>query len=115
MDFPHEMATISHIMETMRMRKTDNEYRWTPEGLCACRGKTYQPHELEIVKVYRFEGITDPADMSIIYIIQANDGLIGYRLDTYGSYSNADHQPGYDNFMRMVRLRGNEEQLLFTL
>jgi len=81
MDIPHEMTCLSQIMEKMRIEKTDNEFTFTNKGLSACKGKEYQPHDLEIIKIYRFEGITDPADMSILYILEARDGMVGYRLD----------------------------------
>ena len=112
---PHEMTTLTHIMEKMRINNTDNEFTWSGSGLSTCAGKSYQPHELEIVKTYRFEGITDPSDTSILYIIEAKDGQVGYRLDPYGVYSGADHNNDYDNFIRMVPKRGYKFQLLFTL
>ena len=77
--------------------------------------KIYQPEDLVILKAYRFEGVSDPSDMSILYLIRANDGLIGYSLDAYGVYSNHDDEEGYDNFIRQIPVKNNEEQLLFEL
>lgn len=113
MQIPHEMTTLSEVLEKLRVKKMDNEFRLTPEGFTAGKGKSYEPQELEIIKVFRFEGISDPSDMSIVYIIQANDGLIGYSLDAYGMYS--EHEQDYDNFIRQIPTRGHEEELLFEL
>jgi hypothetical protein len=113
MQTPHEMTTVSEILEKLRVKKMDNEFRLTEEGFTAGKGKTYNPEDLEITKTFRFEGISDPSDMSILYIIQANDGLIGYSLDAYGMYS--EHEEDYDNFIRQIPTKGHEDQLLFEL
>jgi hypothetical protein len=114
MQTPHEMTTVSEIMEKLRVKKMDNEFRLTPEaGFTAGKGKSYEPQDLEIIKTFRFEGNSDPSDMSILYIIQANDGLTGYSLDAYGTYS--DHEQDYDNFIRQIPTKGHDNQLLFEL
>ncbi|BAV06051.1 hypothetical protein SAMN05421788_106120 [Filimonas lacunae] len=113
METPHEMTTVAQVLEKLRVKKMDNEFRYTEEGFTAGKGKVYQPEDLEITKVFRFEGPSDPSDMSIVYIIEAKDGLQGYSLDAYGTYS--EHEAGYDNFIRQVSVKGHEEQLLFEL
>lgn len=115
MDMPHQMKTISEILEKLRVKRIDNAFQWTEKGLTLGKGKYYQPEDLEIVKVYRFEGITDPADMSILYIIEAKDDhLVGYRLDAYGA-ANQDHDIEYYNFIRLIPEKGHAEQALFEL
>jgi hypothetical protein len=110
-----EMNTLSNILEKLRLKKMDNEFRWTTEGFDAGKGKAYKPEDLKIIKVYRFEGESDPSDSSVLYIIEANDGLIGYSIDAYGMYSNHDGEEGYDNFLRNVPLENREEQLAFDI
>lgn len=109
-----EMNTLSQILNKFSAKGYDNEFRWTSEGF-TFNDKIYQPEDLTIVKTYRFEGESDPSDMSILYLIKANDGLIGYSLDAYGVYSNHDDEEGYDNFIRQIPVKDNEEQLLFEL
>ncbi|MEP6847199.1 MAG: hypothetical protein ABI861_14405 [Panacibacter sp.] len=111
----NEMTTLSGVLEKLRLKKMDNEFRWTNEGFTAGKGKFYQPEELTIIKNYRFEGDSDPAESSILYLIEANDGLIGYSLDAYGMYSNHDDEAGYDNFIRQVKVENRDEQLIFEL
>lgn len=115
MEIPHEMTTLSSVLEKLRVKKYDTEFRWVEGGFTAGKGKIYQPSDLEIIKIYRFEGITDPGDMSILYLIQGNDGLIGYSLDAYGAYSDHDNEEGYDNFIRLLPQRGHEQQMLFEI
>ena len=79
------------------MKRQDNEFTITPEGFTIGNGKFYKPEDLTIIKTYRFEGESDPSDASILYVIEANDGLIGYSIDAYGVYSNHEDD-GYDDF-----------------
>jgi len=109
-----EMNTLSQILNKFTVKGYDNEFRWTKEGF-VFNDKVYQPEDLTIVKTYRFEGESNPSDMSILYLIKANDGLIGYSLDAYGVYSNHDDEEGYDNFIRLIPVKDNEEQLLVEL
>jgi hypothetical protein len=110
-----EMTTLSTVMEKLRQKKIDNEFRWTEGGFNAGRGKNYSPEDLKIIKTYRFEGESNPSDSAVLYIIEANDGLIGYSLDAYGMYSNHEDEEGYDNFIRQIALENREEQLLFEI
>jgi hypothetical protein len=109
-----EMNTLSQIMNKLSVKGYDNEFRLTKNGFTV-KDKSYQPEDLIIVKTYRFEGESDPADTSILYLIKAKDGLIGYSLDAYGVYTNHDDEEGYDNFIRQIPVKNNDEQLLFEL
>lgn len=109
---PGEMNTISEVMEILRVKKRDNEFRMTPEGFTTGNGRIYQPEDLKIIKTYRFEGESDPSDLSVIYLIEAKDGLTGYSLDAYGVYSDHDDD-GYDDFIRKMPTEGRDDQQLF--
>ncbi|MCC2545692.1 hypothetical protein LJY25_04485 [Hymenobacter sp. BT175] len=60
--------------------------------------KTYGPEEVTIVDFYRFEGESDPDDMSILYAIQCADGVKGTLSNAFGVY--ADDQ--VEAFLRQV-------------
>jgi hypothetical protein len=60
--------------------------------------KSYYPHELKVVNFFRFEGLSDPEDNAILYIIETNDGTKGTLVDAYGVYSD----PEIDKFMKAV-------------
>ena len=111
MDKPAEMTTSSSVLEKLRLKRQDNEFLMTPEGFTAGKGKVYKPEELKIIKTFRFEGDSNPDDSSIIYVIEANDGLIGYSMDSYGVYSN--HEVEYDEFIRKIPVEDRDEQLIF--
>ncbi|WP_230688053.1 hypothetical protein [Hymenobacter jeongseonensis] len=52
--------------------------------------KSYAPSEVTIVDFYRFEGESDPDDMSILYALEANDGVRGTISSAYGTYGDTD-------------------------
>ncbi|MES2431887.1 MAG: hypothetical protein V4556_13215 [Bacteroidota bacterium] len=107
-----EMTTLSTVLEKLRIKKRDSEFRMLPGGFGIGNGKFYNPQDLKIIKTYRFEGTSDPADSSILYVIEANDGLIGYSLDAYGVYSNHDND-GYDDFIRQIPTHETDEHHIF--
>ncbi|MEX6689370.1 hypothetical protein QTN47_17810 [Danxiaibacter flavus] len=109
-----EMNTPVQIIERLRKNGYDHEFRWKPGGL-AIEDKLYKPSQLKIIKTYRFEGFSDPSDMSVIYVIEADDHTIGWSMDAYGAYSSHEDEAGYDNIMRMIPVEGRDEQLLFKV
>jgi len=106
------MTTLSQVIEKLRMKRQDNEFLLTPQGFSVGSGKFYQPEELKIVKTYRFEGESDPGDSSILYVLEATDGLLGYSIDAYGAFSNRD-DVNYDAFILRIPVEERDEQLLF--
>ena len=106
-----QMTTLSGVMEKLRLKKQDKEFRMTKNGF-GTEAKTYRPDELVIIKTYRFEGASDPGDNSILYLMEANDGSIGYTIDAYGVYSNNDGE-GYDDFIRKIPVQERTEQQIF--
>ena len=47
----------------------------------------YKATELDVIKFYRFEGMSNPADNTILYVIEATNGEKGLLVDAYGMYS----------------------------
>ena len=64
-------------------------------------GRTFKAGELTIVEHYRFEGASDPDDMSIVYAIESDDGLKGIVADAFGLYAN----PDLGGFLEKVKIR----------
>jgi hypothetical protein len=112
---PNEMTSLTAVLEKLRLKKMDNEFKWTEGGFTAGKGKVYQPEDLKIIKVFRFEGDSDPGDENVIYIIEANDGLVGYSMDAYGMYTSQENELEYNNFMRKIPVEDRDEQLIFEV
>ena len=64
-------------------------------------GRTFKAEDLTIVEHYRFEGSSDPDDMSVIYAIESDDGTQGIIADAFGVYAN----PQLGGFLTNVRIR----------
>ncbi len=109
----NEMRTLSQVLEKLRIKRRDNEFVYSAGFFVTGNGKQYKPEGLTIIKTYRFEGDSDPSDSSILYVIEANDGLIGYSIDAYGVYTN--HDAEYDDFVRKIHVQDRDEQLIFSL
>jgi hypothetical protein len=104
------MTTLVQVLEKLRIKKQDNEFRFSEGKFGAPSGKQYEATELKIIRTYRFEGdSSDPSDSAVIYLIEANDGLVGYSIDAYGAYSNHDDEKGYDDFLREIPTVEKEE------
>lgn len=109
---PTQMTTLSSVLEKLRVKKQDNEFKIIPEGFTTTNNKIYSPQDLKIIRTFRFEGESDPSDSVILYLIEANDGMVGYSMDAYGAYSNHEDD-GYDDFIRKIPVEEREEQVIF--
>lgn len=115
MEQPVEMNTLSQILEKLRGKGMDNEIRMSDHGKMqsAALNKIYKPEDLTIVKTYRFEGMSDPADNSVLYLLEDSDKNIAYILDAYGTYS--DHLgSSFDDFLKKIPTADRDEQELFS-
>jgi len=75
------------------------DFKVTEEGLKALQTETvFRPDQVNVVNFFRFEGVSDPDDMSILYVIETTDGTKGTLVDAYGPYSDAN----VNNFMLEV-------------
>ncbi|GGH11403.1 MULTISPECIES: hypothetical protein [Pedobacter] len=115
MEQPTAMNTLSQILEKLRLKGKDNELKISDHGKMQSKslGKIYKPEDLTIVKTYRFEGDSDPADNSVLYLLEDQDKNIGYILDAYGTYSDNDG-PSFDDFLKKIPTEHRDEQELFS-
>ena len=65
-------------------------------------GRRYRAGELVIREFHRFEGVSDPDDMCIVYAIEAQGGARGTLVDAFGVYSD----PVVGAFFEKVPIRG---------
>jgi hypothetical protein len=48
---------------------------------------SFGPDDFQVKAVYRFEGMSNPSDNSILYAIETLTGVKGLLMDSYGVYS----------------------------
>lgn len=86
-----ELRTLAYCTSKAIEHGYKENFRATKEGLESIEtSRRYQPEEIHVVNFYRFEGITDPGDMSVLYVIRTDDGAKGTLVDAYGTYSDAE-------------------------
>ena len=56
--------------------------------ICSDNKICLNPHEFEIVEVFRFEGDSNPSDEDVVYAIESKDGNVkGTMTSAYGMYA----------------------------
>ena len=94
--------TMTEAMEGLKQRGFTANFEFLNNTFRAVGGgKTFAPDELTIVEHHRFEGASDPDDLSVLYAIEANDGTRGAVVDAFGPYAN----PDLGAFLKGVKMR----------
>ncbi len=65
-------------------------------------GRSFSAGQVVIREYHRFEGVSDPDDMSIVYAIEGQGGVRGTLVDAFGVYSD----PAVSAFLDGVPIRG---------
>lgn len=86
-----EMKTLTTCLNKLVLDGYTEDFKAGERGvlLSLQHEKMYQPADVHVVNFFRFEGASDPADNSILYVIETNDGIKGTLVDAYGPYSDA--------------------------
>lgn len=110
MQTPKPMLTLSQVMAKLAQKGISKEIRMDENGNMKLQDseKTYAPENLKILKVYRFEGDSNPEDNAVLYVAQDNEGDKAFIIDSYGAESN---YPGetFDDFIRDIPVEESDE------
>ena len=86
---PCEPATLAGAIEDLDERGFTEHFVLRNGRLRALNtGKNFAADQVVIAEHYRFEGISDPDDMAILYAIETRSGLRGTLTDAFGVYSD---------------------------
>ncbi len=86
-----ELKTLASCMAALQKQGFTANFMVNETGLYDIEtNQVYQPGQIRIPSFYRFEGESDPADSSILYAIEADDGTRGLLSDSYGPYSDPE-------------------------
>ncbi|TAE37120.1 MAG: phosphoribosylpyrophosphate synthetase [Runella slithyformis] len=82
--------TLVEALNDLKSKGFEHDFNLDVHCLsCHSIGQSLRPDEFEIVDFYRFEGMTDPADSSILYAISSKDGQFkGTFINAYGTYAD---------------------------
>ena len=86
------MTDMEKLLNKLEQKGYNDQFRVEKKYLylLSDKKKKYKPKDVKAVNFYRFEGISDPDDMSILYAIETCDGRKGTLIDAYGNYSDDD-------------------------
>ena len=83
------MNTMTSLVNKVVKDGFSDTFKVTGRGLYSCaKSRYYRPEQVSVINFYRFEGQSDPADNSIMYVIETTDGAQGTLVDAYGPYAD---------------------------
>ncbi len=90
MSDPTQRPTVVETLNELKEQGFTHDFNLHNNGLHSSKGDiALSPKDFEIVKVYRFEGFSDPGDNSVIYAINApKHGIKGTFFNAYGVYAD---------------------------
>jgi hypothetical protein len=95
-------ATMTEAVDGLKSRGFTSNFELIDNKLQAMESaRRFAANELTIVEHHRFEGISNPADESIVFAIESRDGTRGVLVDAYGVYAN----PELTVFLKGVEIR----------
>lgn len=81
--------TLGEAVDGLARRGFAEGFRVAEGGLRALgTGERLCPRNLVIRAFYRFEGISDPDDMAVVYAVESDNGLRGMLIDAFGTYAD---------------------------
>ncbi len=81
--------TLSEAINELNQRGYTLDFTLQPDKIYSKgEDKAYSPDEFKVDEYHRFEGMTNPGDMSIVFAVTAHDGTKGTLTDAYGTYSD---------------------------
>ena len=97
------MRPLTAVLGSLTAIGFETQFKATEQGLRSLTTqKIFQPGEVKVTHVYRFEGESNPDDSAILYAIETNDGEKGTLVDAYGPYNDSQ----VTNYMGQVRIDG---------
>lgn len=85
--------TLSQAIQTLKQDGYTGDFNLHPEWLeCPGLNVKLKPEEFHVDAVYRFEGMTNPDDSSVLYAISSDRGVKGLLVDAYGVYAESISQ-----------------------
>lgn len=88
MEPTYNYGTVTEAINSFRDQGFTIDFNLDENCLSCANGK-FEAEEFEIVSVYRYEGNSDPADESVVYAIESNNGTKGILVMGYGASADS--------------------------
>ncbi len=84
-----DSMTLAGVIDDLARRGYGEQFYVAGGRLRGLRaGQTFSPESVVIREHHRFEGVSDPDDMAIVYAIECADGVRGTLADAFGVYAD---------------------------
>lgn len=80
----YSYETLSEATRDLAERGYNLDLNIKENRLICHLGNSHNPEDFEIVEFYRFEGDSNPDDLSIVYALESNKGVKGVLVTGYG-------------------------------
>ena len=85
----NQFTTLSEAVDNLTERGYTLDFNLGSDSIhCKELDTSFKPENFHIDEFHRFEGMTNPDDMSIVFAITTKDGKMGTLVDAYGAYSD---------------------------
>ena len=98
-------SSLSVAIEELQKKGYDIDFNLVDEGIeSKAHKKTWKAGQIEVEEAFRFEGMTNPGDNSVLYVINTDSGEKGLLVDAYGAYSGQISQ----EMIQKLKIEHNE-------
>ena len=96
-----ELTSLVSVLTKVRNEGYKLDFKVTEDGFLSTMDdkQRFTTDQVQIVNFYRFEGESNPDDMSILYVLETTSGAKGTISDAYGPYSDET----VETFMKQVK------------
>lgn len=100
-------STLVIALQDLQKRGYECDFQISGNSIkCLANNRLYQANDMIIAEYHRFEGVSNPDDMSIVFVIECKDGTKGTVVSAYGMYADIKLL----DFMDKVKIKENEQQ-----
>lgn len=103
-----DYSTMVEALQDLKSQGYSREFEISGDQLkCTSSGVELKPTDCKVDGTYRFEGESNPSDMSIVYAISApKKDLKGTLVSAYGVYS----EPLKDELVKLLQMDRDREK-----
>lgn len=81
----NQFSTLSEAVNALTKAGFDRQFNLEDEQLSSPEdSQTYRAQDMKVHSFHRFEGMSNPSDMSIVYALEAPDGSKGTLVGAFG-------------------------------
>ncbi len=97
----NSFATLTEALESLKKRGFTESIVVREDGATDGSGRKIRPDETTVVEYHRFEGTSNPEDMSVVYALELANGKRATLVDAYGPYAS----PYAAEFIQKLRMK----------